>query len=59
MHRPKASLLQTFFVQALESANDAALLCALMDIGGDKPVDYLNIPAEANPFLRLSRCAYL
>lgn len=22
-----------------------------MDIGGDKPVDYLNIPAEANPFL--------
>lgn len=22
-----------------------------MDIGGDKPVDYLNIPAETNPFL--------
>jgi phosphoenolpyruvate-protein kinase (PTS system EI component) len=22
-----------------------------MDIGGDKPVAYLNIPAENNPFL--------
>ncbi len=29
----------------------AAFIVRTMDIGGDKPVAYLNIPAENNPFL--------
>ncbi|MCF2055353.1 phosphoenolpyruvate--protein phosphotransferase, partial [Escherichia coli] len=32
-------------------ANGRSIIVRTMDIGGDKPVDYLNIPAEANPFL--------
>ncbi len=39
------------FCQALESANGRSITVRTMDIGGDKPVDYLNIPAEPNPFL--------
>ncbi len=50
VHRAKASCT-TFFCQALESANGRSIIVRTMDIGGDKPVDYLNIPAEANPFL--------
>ena len=33
--------------------------CRTMDIGGDKPVAYLNIPAENNPFLSYPRGAHL
>ncbi|XPE40521.1 putative PEP-binding protein [Shigella flexneri] len=38
------------FCQALESANGRSIIVH-MDIGGDSPVDHLNIPGEANPFL--------
>ena len=34
-----------------EACGSQAVIVRTMDIGGDKPVDYLNIPAEANPFL--------
>ncbi|XPE60116.1 putative PEP-binding protein [Shigella flexneri] len=47
---PGESELYNIFCQALESANGRSIIVRTMDIGGDKPVDYLNIPAEANPF---------
>jgi fructose-specific PTS system IIA-like component len=48
---PGESELYNIFCQALESAQTRSIIVRTMDIGGDKPVDYLKIPAEANPFL--------
>ncbi|MGL5969990.1 MAG: phosphoenolpyruvate--protein phosphotransferase [Kluyvera sp.] len=48
---PGESELYNIFCQALESADGRSIIIRTMDIGGDKPVDYLNIPAENNPFL--------
>ena len=48
---PSENELYNIFCQALESANDRSIIVRTMDIGGDKPVEYLNIPAENNPFL--------
>ncbi|EFG1656973.1 PTS transporter subunit EIIA [Escherichia coli] len=49
---PGESELYNIFCQALESANGRSIIVRTMDIGGDKPVDYLNIPAEAKQQLR-------
>jgi phosphoenolpyruvate-protein phosphotransferase len=38
---------------ALRAAGDAPVVVRLADIGGDKPVPYLAIPDEPNPFLGL------
>lgn len=35
----------------LEAANGKPVIIRTMDIGGDKPIDYLNLPHEHNPFL--------
>jgi phosphoenolpyruvate-protein phosphotransferase len=35
----------------LERANGKKVVIRTLDIGGDKPCDYLNIPHEENPFL--------
>ncbi|MGL4726685.1 MAG: phosphoenolpyruvate--protein phosphotransferase [Scandinavium sp.] len=48
---PSEDELYNLFCQALESARGRSIIVRTMDIGGDKPVDYLNIPAENNPFL--------
>lgn len=48
---PCENELYNIFCQALESANGRSIIVRTMDIGGDKPVEYLNIPAENNPFL--------
>jgi Phosphocarrier protein HPr/phosphoenolpyruvate--protein phosphotransferase (EC 2.7.3.9) len=48
---PGENELYNIFCQALECANGRSIIVRTMDIGGDKPVDYLNIPAENNPFL--------
>ncbi|WP_296262185.1 phosphoenolpyruvate--protein phosphotransferase [uncultured Enterobacter sp.] len=48
---PGENELYNIFCQALESANGRSIIVRTMDIGGDKPVEYLNIPAENNPFL--------
>ncbi|QIQ20447.1 phosphoenolpyruvate--protein phosphotransferase [Zophobihabitans entericus] len=48
---PKEDELYNTFCQALEAAKGKAIIIRTFDIGGDKPVDYLNIPAENNPFL--------
>ncbi len=48
---PCENELYNIFCQALESAQGRSIIVRTMDIGGDKPVDYLKIPAEANPFL--------
>ncbi|KLV05540.1 PTS fructose transporter subunit IIA [Photobacterium aquae] len=37
--------------QVLDAAGDKPVIIRSMDIGGDKPIDYLNLPAEHNPFL--------
>ena len=39
------------YCQALEAAGERSIIVRTMDIGGDKPVDYLKIPQENNPFL--------
>lgn len=48
---PGENELYNIFCQALESINGRSIIVRTMDIGGDKPVEYLNIPAENNPFL--------
>ncbi|MGU3525667.1 phosphoenolpyruvate--protein phosphotransferase [Enterobacteriaceae bacterium C23F] len=48
---PSEDELYNIFCQALEPAKGRSIIVRTMDIGGDKPVDYLNIPAENNPFL--------
>ena len=48
---PSEDELYNIFCQALEPAKGRSIIIRTMDIGGDKPVAYLNIPAENNPFL--------
>ena len=48
---PSESELYNIFCQALEHAQGRNIIVRTMDIGGDKPVEYLNIPQENNPFL--------
>jgi fructose-specific PTS system IIA-like component len=35
----------------LKAAKNFPVIIRTLDIGGDKPLDYLNLPAEENPFL--------
>jgi fructose-specific PTS system IIA-like component len=37
--------------EALRAAGDHSVILRTLDIGGDKPLAYLNLPAEDNPFL--------
>jgi multiphosphoryl transfer protein len=39
------------YVQAARAAGERPVIIRMVDIGGDKPVPYLNLPQEANPFL--------
>ena len=39
------------YARAIETAAGRPVTIRLIDVGGDKPVPYLNLPAEANPFL--------
>jgi fructose-specific PTS system IIA-like component len=39
------------YARAARAAGERALTIRLLDIGGDKPVPYLNLPHDANPFL--------
>lgn len=48
---PSEDELYNIFCQASDAAKGKPIIVRTMDIGGDKPVDYLNIPAENNPFL--------
>ena len=48
---PSENELYNLFCQALDASDGRSIIVRTMDIGGDKPVDYLNIPAENNPFL--------
>jgi phosphoenolpyruvate-protein phosphotransferase len=36
---------------ALEAAGDRPVIIRTLDVGGDKPMPYLRLPAEENPFL--------
>ncbi|KAB1188460.1 MULTISPECIES: phosphoenolpyruvate--protein phosphotransferase [Haloferax] len=39
------------YVEALESFDHSRVVVRTLDIGGDKPVPYLDLPEEENPFL--------
>jgi multiphosphoryl transfer protein len=39
------------YAAAAKAANGKPVIIRSIDIGGDKPVPYLNLPAETNPFL--------
>ena len=39
------------YVEALESFDHSRVVVRTLDIGGDKPVPYLDVPDEENPFL--------
>ena len=39
------------YAQAARSAGDRSVIIRTLDIGGDKPIAYLNLPPEENPFL--------
>lgn len=39
------------YKKAVEACNGELCIIRTMDIGGDKPLEYLNIPKEDNPFL--------
>ncbi len=54
MDRPNAPSedeLYNLYCLAMTSAKHRSIIVRTMDIGGDKPIDYLNIPHENNPFL--------
>ncbi|MWP46355.1 phosphoenolpyruvate--protein phosphotransferase [Gilliamella sp. Pas-s27] len=50
-HEPSEDELYNTFCQAIEAAKQRTIIIRTFDIGGDKPVNYLNIPRENNPFL--------
>lgn len=56
---PGESELYNIFCQALESANGRSIIVRTMDIGGDKPVDYLNIPAKLTRSSVIARCVFM
>jgi len=39
------------YVEAVRAANGKPLILRTIDVGGDKPLPYLNLPQERNPFL--------
>lgn len=39
------------YQRVLEAAGGKPVIIRTMDVGGDKPLPYLNLPAELNPFL--------
>lgn len=41
----------SIYQRIIESADGRGVIIRTMDIGGDKPLDYLNLPPELNPFL--------
>lgn len=48
---PTEDELYNAYVEAITAAGGRSIIVRTIDIGGDKPVDYLAIPAENNPFL--------
>jgi len=41
----------TVYLEAAEHCKDNSVIIRTLDVGGDKPMDYLNLPEEDNPFL--------
>jgi phosphoenolpyruvate-protein phosphotransferase len=48
---PSEEELFWHYSKVLQRANGKPVIFRTIDIGGDKPVEYLNIPEEENPFL--------
>lgn len=48
---PSEDELYNTYVEAIGAAAGRPIIVRTIDVGGDKPVDYLKIPAEHNPFL--------
>lgn len=41
----------SIYQRVVESADGRGVIIRTMDVGGDKPLNYLNLPSEQNPFL--------
>ncbi|WP_430109962.1 phosphoenolpyruvate--protein phosphotransferase [Paenibacillus sp. B1-33] len=41
----------TVYLEAAEHCKEKSVIIRTLDVGGDKPMDYLNLPEEDNPFL--------
>jgi len=50
-HAPSEQEQFASYQQAAQSAGKKPLIIRTVDIGGDKPVPHLNLPAEPNPYL--------
>ncbi len=50
-HVPSEEEQFEVYAQAARDAKGKPVILRTIDIGGDKPLPYLNMPAEANPFL--------
>ena len=48
---PNETLQSTAYAEVLRAANGAEVVFRLADIGGDKPIAYLPLEPETNPFL--------
>ncbi|PID82575.1 MAG: phosphoenolpyruvate--protein phosphotransferase [Clostridiales bacterium] len=46
------------YSKVLKKMGDKPVIIRTMDIGGDKQIDYINIPAEENPFLGFRAIRY-
>ncbi len=57
VHRVKAAVQH--FLSGAGVCQRTQHYCGTMDIGGDKPVDYLNIPAEATRSSVIARCVFM
>lgn len=50
-HAPTEDEQYAAYVEAADNLNGRPLTIRTLDVGGDKPIDYIDIPPEENPFL--------
>jgi phosphoenolpyruvate-protein phosphotransferase len=50
-HAPSEEEQFAIYRESVRAADKRAVIIRTMDVGGDKPVPHLNLPAEANPYL--------
>lgn len=55
---PSEAEQSQLYAQTLALLGDRPLVVRTLDVGGDKPIPYLDIPPEANPFLGLRGIRY-
>lgn len=55
-HAPSEEEQFLAYKKVLEAMDGKPVTIRTLDIGGDKPLDYIRIPTETNPFLGLRAC---